>query len=186
MKKFLTVIIILLLSCGSSFALFESDSESDSSLESLLSEREKINQFDVKFDDGLRIQYLGSYIYNDDGNIHVFFMVTSKIDTVIDTSAGMLYDDKGGRFYLESTRMSGYRVSKLDVIENVPTVILFEYPSVYERKLRNKNIRNIASVIFTINGHELIYRGIPMENWAACLEKFSRLGFISKREWFQR
>ena len=186
MKKFFAVILVLLLSCGSAFALFESDSEINSDFESWLENKKKINPTDIKFDDGLRIEYLGSYVYNDDGNIHVFFMVTSKIDTTLDTSAGMLYDDKGGRFYLESTRISGYRVSKLDIIENVPTVILFEFPTIYERKLRNKNIRSIASAKFTINNHELEYRGVAVENWAACLEKFNRLGFITKREWFQR
>ena len=186
MKKFFAVILILLFSCGSAFALFESDSQVDSDLESMLDNKKKINPSDLKFADGLRIEYLGSYVYNDDGNIYVFFMATSKIDTTLEISAGMLYDDKGGRFYLESTRMSGYRVSKLDVIAEVPTIILFEYPSIYERKLRNKNIRSIASAIFTINNHELEYRGVPVENWPACLEKFNRLGFISKREWLQR
>ena len=144
-----------------------------------------INREKIKFDDGLKIEFLGAYVYNDDGNIHVLFLVTSEVNTTLNTSAGLLFDDRGGRFFLESTRMAGYRVDKLDLIANVPIVLMFEYPSVYERKLRTKDIRSIASVKFMINNHELEYEKIQMQNWAACLEKMKPLGF-SRREWFSR
>ena len=178
MRKIFIVILALIALSNSAFAYDLN--------QYLFPEYERnINREKIKFDDGLKIEFLGAYVYNDDGNIHVIFLVTSEENTTLNTSAGLLFDDRGGRFFLESTRIAGYRVDKLDLIANVPVIVLFEYPSVYERKLRTKDIRSIASVKFTINNHELEYERIQMQNWAACLNKLKPYGY-SSREWFSR
>ncbi|MBQ7577454.1 MAG: hypothetical protein IJT21_04195 [Synergistaceae bacterium] len=178
MRKIFAVILALIALSSSAFA--------NDLNQSLFPEYERnINREKIKFDDGLKIEFLGAYVYNDDGNIHVIFLVTSEVNTTLNTSAGLLFDDRGGRFFIESTRIAGYRVDKLDLIANVPVVLLFEYPSVYERKLRNKDLRSIASVKFTINNHELEYERIQLQNWAACLKKIKPYGY-SMREWFSR